>query len=199
MSKPIPSISDLYTKLASDIKSKLGILTILIKFVVNALSAVLAGQLKLLYLYLVDVQNNQFPDTADTAANGGTLERQGLMYLGRLPFPATGGIYVADVTGVSGSLIPKGTQFQSNAGSNAPGNLYTNDNDYYLTSTTGSLPIRSFLQGDAYLLNVGDTLTPTAPIIGVNALATISTVTQAPVNAEDPEVYREAVLNSLRL
>lgn len=199
MSKPIPSISDLYTKVVSDIKNKLGIITILIKFVINALSAVLAAQLKLLYLYLVDIQNNQFPDTADTAANGGTLERQGLMYLGRLPFPATGGIYVAAVTGVVGSLIPKGTQFQSNAGSNAPGNLYTNDADYYLPGSSGSLPIRSLLQGAAYLLNVGDTLTPTAPIIGVNSLITISSVTQAPVNAEDSEVYRQAVLNALRL
>lgn len=199
MSKPIPSISDLYNKIASDLKNKLGIIVIAIKFVINALSAVLAAQLKLLYLYLVDVQNNQFPDTADTAANGGTLERQGLMYLGRLPFAATGGIYTANVTGVDGSLIPKGTQFLSNAGTNAPGNLYTNDSDYYLTGTSGSLPIRSLLQGASYLLNIGDTLTPTAPIIGVNSIVTISAVTQVPVNAEDPEVYRQAVLNALRL
>ncbi len=199
MSKPIPSISDLYTKLVTDIKSKLGIVVVLIKFVINALSAVLAAQLKIIYLYMVDVQNNQFADTADTAANGGTLERLGMMYLGRLPFEGTDGTYNATVTGTIGSFIPKGSQFLSNAGSNAPGQLYTNDADYYMPGSTGTLPIRSVLAGADYLLNVTDTLTPTAPILGVDNVLTIATITQTPTDAEDPEVYRQAVLNSMRL
>jgi len=199
MSKPTPSISTLYTKLVTDIKSKLGILVVLVKFVINALSAVLAAQLKLIYLYMVDIQNNQFADTADTAANGGTLERLGAMYLNRLPFDATDGIYDATVTGVNGSFIPKGSTFLSNAGSNAPGNLYTNDADYYLPGTTGTLPIRSVLAGADYLLDITDTLTPTAPILGVDNVVTISAITQTPTNAEDTEVYRAAVLNAMRL
>lgn len=199
MSKPIPSISALYTKLATDIKSKLGILVVLVKFVINALSAVIAAQLKLVYLYMQDIQNNQFADTADTAANGGTLERLGMMYLGRLPFEATDGTYTATVTGVNGSFIPKGSFFLSNAGSNAPGNLYTNDADYYLPGATGTLPLRSVQPGADYLLNISDTLTPTAPILGVDNVLTIASVTQTPTNAEDPEVYRAAVLGAMRL
>ena len=197
MSKPTPSISTLYTKLVTDIKSKLGILVILVKFVINALAAVIAAQLKLIYLYMVDIQNNQFADTADTAANGGTLERLGAMYLGRLPFDATDGTYNATVTGVNGSFIPKGSTFLSNAGSNAPGNLYTNDADYYLPGSTGTLPIRSVLAGADYLLDITDTLTPTAPILGVDNVITIATITQTPTNAEDTEVYRQAVLNAI--
>jgi uncharacterized phage protein gp47/JayE len=199
MSKPTPTLSALYNKLVTDIKNKLGIISILVKFVINALSAVLAAQLKSIYIYMVDVQNNQFPDTADTVANGGTLERMGVMYLGRLPFPATDGTYNATVTGVSGSFIPKGSTFLSNAGSNAPGFLYTNDNDYYLPASTGTLALRSVLPGADYLLLVGDTLTPTAPILGVDNVVTISAITQTPTSAEDTEVYRQAVLNSLRL
>lgn len=199
MSKPTPSINALYTKLVTDIKSKLGIIVVLIKFVINALSAVLAAQLKLIYLYMVDIQNNQFPDTADTAANGGTLERLGDMYLGRQPFDGTDGLYNAIVTGVTGSFIAAGSQFLSNAGSNAPGVLFTNDADYYLPGATGTLPIRSLLVGADFLLNVTDTLTPTAPILGVDSTVTISAVTQTPTDPEDPEVYRQAVLNALRL
>lgn len=199
MAKPIPSISTLYTKIVTDIKSKLGIVVVLIKFVINALAAVLSAQLKLLYLYLVDIQNNQFPDTADTAANGGTLERQGLIYLGRLPFPATNGLYTATVTGVTNSLIPAGSQFLSNAGSESPGQLYTNDADYFMPGATGTVPLRSLLLGLDYLLNVGDTLTPTAPILGVDNNVVIASVTQSPVDAEDTEVYRQAVLNAIRL
>lgn len=199
MSKPIPSIQQLYTKLVTDIKTSLGILSALIKFVINAQSGVLAAQLKLLYLYLNDIQNNQFPDTADTAANGGTLERQGQIYLNRQPFPATDGIYTATVTGVSGSVIDAETTFLSDGGSNAPGNLYIIDNAYTLPSGTGIITIRALNNGLAYLLNVGDTLTPTAPILGVDTTVTITTVTQSPVDSEPTEVYRQAMLNAIRM
>jgi uncharacterized phage protein gp47/JayE len=199
MSKPTPSLSTIYTKFVTDIKNKLGIASVLVKFVINALSAVLAAQIKLLYLYQVDIQNNQFPDKADTAANGGTLERLGMMYLGRMPFSGTDGTYNATVTGTTGAFIPKGSQFLSNAGSTSPGELYTNDNDYYLPGATGTLPIRSVQTGASYLLNITDTLTPTAPILGVNNVVTIAAITQTPTDAEPEAVYRLAVLNSMRL
>lgn len=199
MSKPIPSIQQLYTKLVTDIKNSLGILAALVKFVINALSGVLAAQLKLLYLYLNDIQNNQFPDTADTAANGGTLERQGQIYLNRQPFPATDGVYTSTVTGVTGSVVDAQTTFLSDGGSNSPGNLYIIDNAYTLPGVTGTITIRALNNGLAYLLNVGDTLTPTAPILGVDTTVTILTVTISPVDAEPTEVYRQAILNAIRL
>lgn len=199
MSKPIPSISDLYTKLVSDIKTKLGIVSPLIKFVINAMAAVLAAQLKLLYLYLGDIQNNQFPDTADTAANGGTLERQGLIYLNRLPFPATNGTYTANITGSTGAVIPAETTWQSNGDSFSPGNLYIIDNDYTMPGPTGVITLRSLDNGLDFLLKPGDSLTYTAPILGVDNQAVIATTVQSPVDAEDPEVYRQAILNAIRL
>lgn len=199
MSKPIPSIQQLYTKLVTDIKNSLGILAALVKFVINALSGVLAAQLKLLYLYLNDIQNNQFPDTADTAANGGTLERQGRIYLNRDPFPATDGVYTATVTGVTGSVIDAQTTFLSDGGSNSPGNLYVIDNAYTLPDVTGTITIRALNNGLAYLLNVGDTLTPTAPILGVDTTVTILSVATSPIDAEPTEVYRQAILRAIRM
>lgn len=199
MSKPIPTIVQLYTKISSDIKSQLGIIGALVKFVINAFSGVVAAQLKLLYLYQVDVQNNQFPDTADTAANGGTLERQGQIYLNRQPFGATVGVFNATVTGLLNALIPSGTTFQSDGGTLSPGNLYATTADYYLPGTSGTISLTAANAGASYLLNIGDTLTLTAPILGVNVSAAISEVTTDPVDAEDPEVYRQAVLNAIRL
>lgn len=199
MSKPIPTIAQLYTKLSSDIKSQLGIISVLIKYVINALSGVIAAQLKLLYLYQVDVQNNQFPDTADTAANGGTLERQGQIYLNRQPFPATAGVFNATVTGSSGALIPTGTTYKSDGGTLSPGNLYVTTTDYFLPGASGVISLTALNAGAAYQLNVGDTLTMTAPILGVDASAALSAVTTNPVDAEDPEVYRQLILNAIRL
>jgi uncharacterized phage protein gp47/JayE len=199
MSKPIPTIAQLYTKLSSDIKSQLGIIGALVKFVINAFSGVIAAQLKLLYLYQVDVQNNQFPDTADTAANGGTLERQGQIYLNRQPFPATAGIFTASVTGSLGALIPSGTTFKSDGGTLSPGNLYATTADYYLPGTSGVISLTALNAGASYLLNIADTLTMTAPILGVDASAAITAITTNPVDAEDPEVYRQLILNAIRL
>jgi uncharacterized phage protein gp47/JayE len=199
MSKPIPTIVQLYTKLSSDIKSKLGIVQVLVKFVINALAGVIAAQLKLLYLYQVDVQNNQFPDTADTAANGGTLERQGRMWLGRDPFGATAGVFNATVSGSTGGFVPSGTTFKSDGGTNSPGNLYATTADYTLPGAGGTISLTSLNAGASYLLNIADTLTLTAPILGVDSSAAISAITTNPVDAEDPEVYRQAVLNAIRL
>lgn len=199
MSKPIPTIAQLYTKLSSDIKSQLGIIGALVKFVINAFSGVLAAQIKLLYLYQVDVQNNQFPDTADTAANGGTLERQGQIYLNRQPFPATAGVFNATVTGSTGALIPSGTTFKSDGGTLSPGNLYATTVDYFLPGASGIISLTALNAGAGYLLNIADTLTVTAPILGVDASAAISAVTTEPVDAEDPEVYRQLILNAIIL
>lgn len=197
--KPIPSLQDLYTKLASDLKSKLGLTDDQLKMVSDALASVLGAQLKLCYLFLQDVQNNVFPDTADTAANGGTLERLGQIYLNRQPFPATEGIYTAVVTGTAGAVIDASTTFKSSDNSNAPGNLYILDAEYTLTGVDDVITIRSLNMGLAYLLKIGDNLGATQPIIGVNNTIAVNAVTQAPEEAESTDIYRQAILDAIRL
>jgi uncharacterized phage protein gp47/JayE len=200
MSKPIPTLSALVNQTAADIKSKLGILLALaVKLVVNGLAAVFGGQVYLCYLYLQDNQNNQFPDTADTEANGGTLERQGRMYLRRNPYPATDGSYTAAVTGAAGAVIRAQLTFKSNDSSHAPGFLYIIDAEYILTGADDVITLRSVNAGPDYLLNAGDLLTATEPVIGLNETATITGVTIQPVAAEDIEVYRQKILDALIL
>lgn len=199
MSKPIPSLLDLYTKLESDLKNNLNLSDDDLKFVVNALSAVLAAQFKLCYLFLADIQNNQFPDTADTQVNGGTLERLGQIYLNRQPFPATTGYYTAQVTGVAQSNIPAGITFKSNGNSFSPGNLYITDSAYTLPGTTGTITIRAMDAGLGSLLKIADTLTATQPLLGVNATITILSIVTAPEEAESENLYRQAILNAIRL
>lgn len=199
MPKPIPSLNALYNKLASDIKAKLGIIAALVKLVIDALCAVIAGQIKLIYLYIVDVQNNQFPDTADTEANGGSLERIGRIYLNRDPFTATEGVYTVTVTGTPGAVINGQITFKSNGNSLNPGNLYILDNAYTMPGATGTITLRSLNLGLNYLLNVTDQLEATQPIIGVNGTVTVASVVSAPREAEDTEIYRQAILNAIRL
>jgi len=197
--KPIPSLTDIYNQFAADLKTKAGLTDTQLKMVADSMSSVLSAQLKLCYLYLSDIQNNIFADTADIASEGGTLNRQGQIYLNRQPRPATDGIYTANVIGLSGAVIRAGLTFKSNDSSNSPGNLYIIDDEYILPGTSGTITIRSLNAGRSYLLNAGDGLTATEPVIGLNQLIVITSVTQQPTEEESTDIYRENILNAIRL
>jgi len=97
--KKIPTTNELYDSISIDLKSKLNIIGNSLRNVLNAFALVLAGQIKLIYLFLGDIQDNCFPDRATTEKNGGTLERFGGMYLNRGMFPDSTGVFNISVTG----------------------------------------------------------------------------------------------------
>ncbi|MCK4521555.1 MAG: hypothetical protein KAU20_03195, partial [Nanoarchaeota archaeon] len=112
----IPTISDLYTQILASLEAQYPGMSIPLvgKNFLRAMAAVQAAKLKLAYLAIGDVQKNIFVDLADPAAQGGTLERFGLVKLGRLPFPAIAGIYTIQLTGTLGATIPASSTFKSN-------------------------------------------------------------------------------------
>lgn len=197
--KPIPKLRELYDQFSADLRSRLNLIVIVLKFVCDALAAVWTGQLWLAYLYLQDIQNNIFPDTADPESEGGTLERQGRMHLRRDPFPATEGFYTAAVTGIAGAVLRAGLIYKSNDDSRSPGNLYQLDNEYILTGANDVITLRALSAGKAYQLDAGDGLTATEPLIGAAQVIIIATMTVQPTEAESIEDYREKVLDALQL
>ena len=132
--KPIPSLVELRESFANDMKSKLNLLSTNLKMFLDAFSIVISAKLKLTYLYLVDIQNNIFPDTADLEVNGGTLERQGRIYLNRNPRPATIGVFNLSVVGEAGSVLRSGLTFNSNETALNPGQLFVLDSEYIYCS-----------------------------------------------------------------
>jgi uncharacterized phage protein gp47/JayE len=197
--KAIPSISTLYTNISTDLKNKLRIYYIGLKLVVDAISSVGAAQFKLAYQYLADVQNEIYPDTATPASEGGQLNRLGQIYLKRQPFPATSGVYTASVIGVEGAVLPASLTFKSNDTSESPGNLYVLDAEYICTGEDDIITLRSLNAGTAYELNVGDGLTVTQPVIGMQDVVTIAALTTLPTEGEDTPLYRQNVLNAIVL
>ena len=197
--RPIPTIQELRETLANDFKSKLNLLSNNLKKFLDAFSIVESAKFKLLYLYLQDLQNNIFPDTADLEANGGTLERQGRIYLNRNPRPATVGTFELSVTGESGSVLRSGLTFKSNENSLSPGQLYVLDLEYTMTGTDDVIEVRSLGTGSEFDLNIDDELTITEPVIGVNQLVTVSDVISQPQNGEDIEAYRQSILDAIQL
>ncbi len=196
----IPTLQELYTQILLDLKTELGITsTFWGKVYLRAQAAVHAARLKLLYLHAASVQKNVFPDLADQESKGGTLERFGRVILGREPLPATAAEYLLDVTGQIGGTIPASSTFKSDDSSLNPQKLYVLDAEYILVAPNDQITVRALEGGIDSKLNVGDTMTATAPLINVDDQATVNTESTSPTAAEDIEDYREKILQQYRL
>ncbi len=195
----IPTIQELQLQIANDFKNKLNLSDANLKYVLDAMDSVLAAQFKLMYLYLSDIQNNVFPDTADIEANGGTLERFGRIYLNRNPRPSTSGIFKALVVGTAGSVLRASLTFKSNEDALNAGKLFVLDEEVILTTSPQEIEIRSLGGGLEFNLNIGDNLTITEPVLGVENNIVISSVVEQPRSSEDIEVYRQNILDAIQL
>lgn len=197
--KPIPTIKEIQANMSNDIRSRLNLTTDYLKKTYDALVLVLSAAIHLIYMFLSDIQDNIFPDKATTADQGGTLERQGLIYMNRNPFPDSIGSFKVGVTGVAGSILRVNLTFKSNEGTLNPGQVYILDSEYTLTGTDDEIEIRSIGAGVDYNLNVDDNLTITEPVIGVDKTVTVKEVLVQPKAGETTELYRQAILNAIQL
>lgn len=197
--KPIPTTAELYQNIVSDLKNKLNLQDTELRMVLDAFASVMSAQMKLLYLYLADIQNNLFPDTADTIENGGELNRIGLIYLNRQPKPATDGYFKIKLTGIAGSDIRSGLTFKSNDDSLNPGKLFITDSAYEMISTNDEIEIRSLEAGLSSSLAIGNQLTITEPVFGVEQTVEVTEIISLPIESESIEVYRKAIIDAIQL
>ena len=196
----IPTLILLYNQCLADLESNLNITIPLFgKSFLRALAAVQAGKLWLIYLRLSEVQKNVWVDTADSVANGGTLERFGFVKLGRYPNPATQGKYLCTVEGSTGAIIQGGTVFISNDSALNPSKLFILDQTYTCLGYLDEIELRALEAGDGSKLSIGDTLTTTVPIALVDSIVTVAVETVQPEASEDLEDYRRKVIDSFRL
>nr|WP_299067187.1 baseplate J/gp47 family protein [uncultured Allomuricauda sp.] len=195
----IPTTKNIIESIEKDLKAKLDLPEDELRKVLSVLSAVVGGQIKLVYLRILDVQRNLYPDTADSAVNGGELERLGLIYLNRTPNPATAGVYTISINGENNTSIRANLTFKSNEDSTSPGNLYVTDEETILTGTDDTVEIRSFDGGTDFELQVGDELTITEPVIGAEQTVTVTAIVEEPKEAETEDAYRQAIIDAIQL
>lgn len=196
----IPTLQTIYSQILADLESQMNITIPLFgKSFLRALAMVLAGKQWLLYLRLAIVQKNVWVDTADSVANGGTLERFGFVKMGRYPFPATQGKYLCSVIAEDGAVINGGTQFTSNDDSLNPNKLFVLDVTYICNGYLDEIELRALDAGDGSALQIGNQLTSTIPISQVDRVVTVVAENEQPQAAEDLEDYRQKVIDSFRL
>jgi uncharacterized phage protein gp47/JayE len=196
----IKTKQQIYDEIVLDLENKLGItLSTFGRVLLRILALVYAGALKLVYLSIGFVQKNVAPDLADPEEKGGTLDRFGLLKLGRRRFPATQAQYTATVTGTTAAVIPAGTTFKSDSNALNAGFLFILDNAYTMPAGTGTITIRALTAGSESRLVVGNTLTATSPINDVNRGITVATETVIPQAAETVEEYRAKIIQAYRI
>ena len=197
--KTIPTIKEIYGQIEKDLKNKLNLQDTELKLVVDAIAAVFSGQIKLVYLYLYDIQKNSFPDTADPESEGGMLSRLGYIFLGRYPFPASDGYYTAVVTGIENSKLRSQLTFKSNDEALNIGKMFILDSEHTMTEGENVITIRSLDAGLDSLLNPGDQLNITEPVLGVDAVITIQNVVTRPTSPESTDDYRQKILDIIQI
>lgn len=196
----IPTITQLYNDIINDIETEFDInIPTFGKNYLRAAALAQAGRMKIYYLAIANLQKNIFVDTAESEAIGGTLERFGRVKLNRNPFAATAGQYTLQITGTVGAEIAASSTWKSNDDSTSPGKLFMLDLAYTLTSVTDSITVRALEGGLDSRLSIGDELSVTAPIAGVNTTATVTAEVVVPLAAEDLEDYRQDALDAYRL
>lgn len=195
----IPTLSELYDAVKTDLETKFGdSIPAFGKNFLRVLSAVQAAKLKVYYLAIGHLQKNIFVDTAEPEATGGTLERFGRVKLGRNPFAATQGQYQIEVTGTVGAVIEVGTTWKSNDDSTHPEKLFIVDSEYELAASPATIVVRALESGLDSEMAIGEGMTATIPIAGVDGAAEVTGVEEAPLDAESLEDYREKAMNAFR-
>jgi len=194
--KQTPTIEEIYERFSSALKAKLNIpANEDLKEHLSAVGSVISAELKLMYLYAEDIQRNLYPDTADPSSEGGELERLGMLYLRRLPKPATATILKLKVNGTQGSTLRANLTFKSNKNNV----VYILDSEYILNGLIDIISVRSIEVGKHTILSIGDTLNITEPIIGVDSEVSVFEVVREAVSEETIEDYRRAIIDAIQL
>lgn len=197
----LPTLAQLYSGILTDLETEYGInISLAQKVALRAIASVHAGKIWLLYKVIGLLQKNIWPDTADTEAQGGTLERFGRVRLGRNPFPPVSGQNTITVTGTAGQLLPgQNTIWKADDTSLNPGILFILDNDFILTGSSNIVTVRCLTPGEIGKESIGNTMTLTSPIALIDSVATVASETVQPLDGETIADYRVKILNSFRL
>lgn len=194
--KQTPTIQNIFERFSSALKAELNIpANENLKEHFSALGSVTSAELKLLYLFAEDIQRNLYPQTADPNSEGGMLEDLGMLYLGRLPKPATASILELRVNGVAGATLRTNLTFKSDINNV----VYILDSEYILSGSNDVITVRSIDVGTNTILSANSELTITEPVQGVNSTVTVKDTITPAVSAETIEQYRQAITDAIQL
>jgi uncharacterized phage protein gp47/JayE len=157
--------------------------------VLRVLSDANAGLAFLVLLYIDWLALQLLPDTAETE----WLDRQAAIWLpGNGRKPATFASGSVTVTGISGSVLPSGTQLTGNTGA-----VYQTTEQIVVGLVATPVDVRAIDPGIAGNLEAGSTMNLVTAIAGLDSTASVEVMTGG-VDAETDAELRERVLERIQ-
>lgn len=182
-----PTLQDLITRVEGDLRSGLGLVTLLRRSFLSVIARVMAGLSHLLFGYMKYIEKEAFPDTAED-----TLLRQAGIW-GVPQKPATYSRFRLAVTGTAGTLVPALTTYRRTDGAE-----YLTDADVTLTGTNDKLLLTAVVAGKAGRVAVADQIGILSPIAGLDSLATVDQVIIESDDIESLESLRTRLIDRIQ-
>lgn len=183
-----PTLAQLITRVEGDLKSGLGLVTILRRSFLGVIARVLAGLSHLLFGFLKYIEAQAFPDTAEAEF----LERWASIW-GVQRNLATFAQFTCDVTGTAGVIIPAGRVYRRSDGAE-----YTVDSEVTLTGSGDTIQLTAVAAGKASEVEIGNTISILSPIAGLNSNATVSSIQIEPEDTESDDSFRARLIDRIQ-
>lgn len=189
MSMIRPTLSELIARIRSDFETRLGISGAwLRRAFLTVLVRVLGGAFASVYGYLAWLDRQRFLDTADEDYLVRLASIDGVDRKAAVAQTAS-----ATATGTDGYPIPAGAELQREDGTR-----YFTKVAAVIATSSAALSIEALDGGAGSLLDVGESLTFSSPVAGVNAVVTIAAIGIAGADEEGIESLRSRALEQRR-
>lgn len=188
MSFTRPTLPELADRIEGDFLSKVeGVSAILRRAIVKVMARVQAGAAHMMHGHLAYLGDQLFPDKSDDDF----LKRQASLF-GISLDPPIAWKGTAGITGTNGSTVPAGSVLR-----NPGGFEYTVDADVTISGGVGTLALTAVVAGADSQMAVSDTAALESPISGVNATATVASITVNGVDQETIDGLRSRLLDRM--
>lgn len=184
-----PTLSELKTRIQTDVKSRLEITALLRRSVTGVLSTALAGAVHSLFGFVEFVFNNIFWDTAETTY----LERWASIFdISRNAAAfATGNV---TFSGTNGTVVPAGTLIQT-----SDGVQYSTDADGTVSGGSVDVAVTASEAGEDGNLDAAESLSFVSPVAGIDTIVVASGGLTGGTDTESDSDLRARFLERVQL
>lgn len=183
-----PSLQDLITRVEGDIKSGLGLVTLLRRSFLKVFARALAGLAHLLYGFIQFIEKQAFIDTAEEEY---LIRWAGIWGIEQKP--ATFTEFTCSVTGTAGVIVPAGRVYRR-----SDGKEYEVQAEVTLTGSGDQISLIAREAGTASEVQPGDGISILSPIAGLDSEATVVSVEVEAEDIEEIEALRARLLDRIQ-
>lgn len=183
-----PTLQELITRVEGEVRSGLGIVTILRRSFLSVISRVMAGLSHTVLGFIAYVEKQAFPDTAE----GEYLLRWAGIW-GVFQKPATYAKFRCAVTGTAGTVIPAATVYRRTDGVE-----YFTEASLTLTGANDKIVLIAVVAGLTGEVAVSDQISILSPIAGLDSVSTVDLIIIEPEDIETLESLRARLIDRIQ-